>query len=166
MNARFSISDFRSKIPVTAFHVRKSSFSWIAMNGGSSLLVKCIKFDSLRQCWFDTEFETYRFDMVWRFDICDNLIFKIGISLFPISVFRYRVQEPFWWKLSYNQTWQIVKIFLIQGFRLFDSSIDTVSTFEFGHDITILKMVYLDKVDQVEIEPALIHMLYFFTLLF
>ena len=42
MNARFSISDFRSKIPVTASHVRKSSFSWIAMNGDSSLLVKRI----------------------------------------------------------------------------------------------------------------------------
>ena len=36
----------------------------------------------------------------------------------------------------------MVRIFLIQGFRLFDSFIDRVFTFEF------------DKVDNIEIEPA------------
>ena len=42
-----------------------------------------------------------------------------------------------------------------QGFQLFDSSIDIVLTFDFGQDITILKMAIFDKVDYIEIEPAL-----------
>ena len=36
-----------------------------------------------------------------------------------------------------------------------NSSIDVVLTFEFGHDITILKMATFYKVDYIEIEPAL-----------
>ena len=51
-----------------------------------------------------------------------------------------------------------MRIFLIQGFRLFDSSIDIVLTFEFGHYITILKMAIFDKVDYIDIEPALQYM--------
>ena len=47
-----------------------------------------------------------------------------------------------------------MRIFLIQGFRLFDSSIDIVLTFEFGHTITLLKMAIFHKVDYIEIEPA------------
>ena len=43
-----------------------------------------------------------------------------------------------------------MRIFLIQGFQLFTSSIDTVLTFEFGHNITILKMAIFDKVDYIE----------------
>ena len=38
----------------------------------------------------------------------------------------------------------MVRIFSIQGFRLLDSSIDIVFIFEFGHGITILKMVIFD----------------------
>ena len=38
-----------------------------------------------------------------------------------------------------------MRIFLIQGFRLFDSSIDIVLTFEFGHDIMILKWQFSIK---------------------
>ena len=49
----------------------------------------------------------------------------------------------------------MVRIFSIQCFQLFDSLIDTALTFEFGHDITILKMAIFDKVDHIEIEPAL-----------
>ena len=36
-----------------------------------------------------------------------------------------------------------------------NSSIDVVLTFEFGHDITILKMATFYKVVYIEIEPAL-----------
>ena len=44
------------------------------------------------------------------------------------------------------------------GFRLFDCSIDIMLTFEFGHDICtrILKMAIFDKVDDIEIKPALV----------
>ena len=49
----------------------------------------------------------------------------------------------------------MVRIFLMQGFRLLGSLIDIVLTFEFGHNLLILKMVILDKVDNIEIEPAL-----------
>ena len=41
------------------------------------------------------------------------------------------------------------------GFRLFDSSIGMVLTCEFGHDIIILKMAIFDKVNNIEIKPAL-----------
>ena len=50
---------------------------------------------------------------------------------------------------------KLVRIFSIQGFRLFDISIDMVLTFEFGHDITILKMAIFNQLDNIEIEPAL-----------
>ena len=49
----------------------------------------------------------------------------------------------------------MVRKFSIQDFSLFGSSIDVVLTFEFGHDITILKMAIFDKVDYIDIEPAL-----------
>ena len=49
----------------------------------------------------------------------------------------------------------MARIFSIQCFQLFDSSIDIVSTFEFGHDITILKMPIFNQVDNIEIKPAL-----------
>ena len=45
---------------------------------------------------------------------------------------------------------------LIQGFWLFGSSIDIVLTFEFGHDFTTLKMAIFDKIDYIEIKPALV----------
>ena len=47
----------------------------------------------------------------------------------------------------------------MQGFRLFDCSIDIVvrSTLECGLDISILKMAFFDEVDYIEIEPKLIH---------
>ena len=50
----------------------------------------------------------------------------------------------------------MVRIFSIQGFRLFDSSINILLTFEFGHYISTLRMAIFDKVDYIEIEPALI----------
>ena len=46
---------------------------------------------------------------------------------------------PFWWKLS-CKTKQIVRKFSIQGFRLFDSLVGIVLAFEFGHNVTILKI--------------------------
>ena len=48
------------------------------------------------------------------------------------------------------------KIFLIQGSRLIDSSFDIVLTFDFGHDITIIKMAMFDKCNYNEIETALV----------
>ena len=48
----------------------------------------------------------------------------------------------------------MVIIFLIQGFRLFNSLIDMTWTYEFGHDIMILKMAIFNKVDCIEIEPT------------
>ena len=48
-----------------------------------------------------------------------------------------------------------MRIFSIQGFWLFDSLIDIVLTFEFGHDIAVLKMAIFDEVDYIEIDPAL-----------
>ena len=44
--------------------------------------------------------------------------------------------------------------FLIQGFRLFNSSIYTVLTFEFGQDLTTLKIAIFNEVDYIEIDPA------------
>ena len=44
----------------------------------------------------------------------------------------------------------------MQGFRLFNSSIDIVLTFQLGHDITILKMEIFYIVDGIKIEPALV----------
>ena len=41
-------------------------------------------------------------------------------------------------------------------FSIFDISIDIVLNFEFYHNITILKMAIFDKVNYIEIEPALI----------
>ena len=52
---------------------------------------------------------------------------------------------------------QIERISSIQGFRLFYSLIDIILTFEFGHDITILKMTIFDNVDYIDIEPALVY---------
>ena len=49
-----------------------------------------------------------------------------------------------------------MRIFPLHGIRLFDSSIDIVLTFGFGHDIAILKMAIFDKVDDIETEPALV----------
>ena len=49
----------------------------------------------------------------------------------------------------------MVRIFLIQGFCLFESLIDIVLTFEFGHDIPTLKMAIFDRVEHIEIEPEL-----------
>ena len=48
-----------------------------------------------------------------------------------------------------------MRIFSIQGFRVFDGSIVIVLTFEYDHDITILKIAIFDKVDYIDIEPAL-----------
>ena len=38
-----------------------------------------------------------------------------------------------------------MRIFSIQGFRFFDSSIDIVLIFEFNHDLTIMKMTIFEK---------------------
>ena len=40
-----------------------------------------------------------------------------------------------------------VTLFSIQGFQLFDSSIDIVLAFEFGHEITMLGTAIFDIVD-------------------
>ena len=66
--------------------------------------------------------------------------------------------EAILWNLA-CESLQIVRIFLKQDFWLFDSSIDTVLTSEFGHDFTILKMAIFHKVDYIEIEPALLTMI-------
>ena len=44
----------------------------------------------------------------------------------------------------------MVRIYLVQGFRLFYSLIDIVSNFKVGHNMAIF-----NKVDNIEIEPAL-----------
>ena len=50
-----------------------------------------------------------------------------------------------------------MRIFSTQGFRLFNNcSIDIVLTFEFGHSITIMTMAFFDRVDYIDIEPALV----------
>ena len=46
------------------------------------------------------EFETLRFDIVWRFDMFNkisynNSILNISASIFSILVFRYRFRIPF-----------------------------------------------------------------------
>ena len=48
-----------------------------------------------------------------------------------------------------------MRIFLIQGFRLFDTLIAIVLTCGFGHDIIILKMPIFDEVDYIDNRPAL-----------
>ena len=50
----------------------------------------------------------------------------------------------------------MVRKLSIHGFRLFDSSIDIVLSFEFRHDISILQMVIFVKVVDFEIQPALV----------
>ena len=71
------------------------------------------------------------------------------LNIFDISVSIFR------WVLS-CKTKQIVRLFSIQGFRLFNSSTNIVLTFELGHDITILKMAIFDEVDSIGIEPRLV----------
>ena len=61
--------------------------------------------------------------------------------------------------MSYNNSISSIRvsrenIFEI-GFRLFDSSIDMVLNFEYGHDIIVLKLATFDKGDYIEIKPAL-----------
>ena len=48
----------------------------------------------------------------------------------------------------------MVRILSIQGFRLFDSAIDIILTFGFGHDIVILKMAIFVNSSYIDIEPA------------
>ena len=93
------------------------------------------------------ELEIFRFDMVRRFH---NLIFNIIASLFSILGFRYRVNEPFRWKLT-CKTKQIMRILLKHGIRLMNSLIDTVLTINFGQDIAILKMPVYNKVEYIEV---------------
>ena len=50
-----------------------------------------------------------------------------------------------------------MRLFLIQGFRLFDTSIDIVLTFEFGHNITVLKMAIITDAEYIDIQPALVY---------
>ena len=77
---------------------------------------------------------------------CDNSIFNISALIFSTLVFRYRVFEPFWGILS-CKTGKIFDIGL---------AIDIVLlAFEFCHKITIWKMTVFDKVNYIEIEPAL-----------
>ena len=45
-------------------------------------------------------------------------------------------------------------------FLVFDSLIEIVLTCVFGHNIMMLKMVIFNKVDFIEIEPALVYVLY------
>ena len=78
------------------------------------------------------EFEIFRFDMAQRFN---NWIFNIVASLFSILVFRYKVNEPIWWKLT-CKTKQIMRILLKHGIQLMNSWIDTVLTIKFA---TILR---------------------------
>ena len=66
-------------------------------------------------------------------------------------MFWYRVDKPFWWKLL-CETYQFVRIFSIQGFRLFNRySID----FWIWPRYYDINMTIFDKVDYLEIEPAL-----------
>ena len=65
-------------------------------------------------------------------------------------MFRYRVNEPFRWKLT-SKTKQIMRILLNHSIWLMNSSIDTVLTIKYGHDIAILKMRVYDKVDYIEV---------------
>ena len=62
------------------------------------------------------EFESFRLDMVRRFDI---LIFNIVASLFSVLVFRYRIYEPFRWKLT-RKTKQMTRLLLKHDFRSID----------------------------------------------
>ena len=48
-----------------------------------------------------------------------------------------------------------MRIFSIQGFWVFNGSIVIVLTFDYGHNITTLKIAIFDKVDYIDIEPAL-----------
>ena len=70
-------------------------------------------------------------------------ISNISVLLF---IFNIRVTEPFWWKLS-CKTQQRGRIYLLKGFQSFDFSIDMVLNFDFGHNISILRMVIFNKVD-------------------
>ena len=66
-------------------------------------------------------------------------------------MFWYRVDKPFWWKLL-CETYQFVRIFSIQGFRLFNRySID----FWIWPRYYDINMTIFNKVDYIEIEPAL-----------
>ena len=77
-----------------------------------------------------------------------NSIFKIRASVFWILIVRYRVLGQLCWKLSCI-TYQIVRIYSILGFWLFDSLIDILLT-GYGYDITILKMAIVDQTNYIE----------------
>ena len=77
----------------------------------------------------------------------DNSIFNISALIFSTLVSIYRVFESFW-GYYHVKLWKIFDIVL---------AIDIVLTFEFCHDITILKMAIFDKESYIENEPALGH---------
>ena len=47
-------------------------------------------------------------------------------------------------------------VFSVQDLWLFDISLDNFLTFEFGHDVTILKMVICNKDNYIDNESLLI----------
>ena len=64
----------------------------------------------------------------------NNWIFNISALIFSILKCRSHFGGNYHAKLSKSVT-----LFLIQGFQLFDNSIDIVLAFEFGHEITMLR---------------------------
>ena len=103
------------------------------------------------QCWFDMVFETlvlyglqvqyfrYRYSNMTSYD---NSIFNISASIFSIlgAIFGEIIIQ----NLANSEKCSI---------QVFDISIDIV--LEFCYDITIWEMTSFDKVDYIEIEPAL-----------
>ena len=83
----------------------------------------------------------------------NNSIYSISVYLFCISVsikgLGAILVNIIIWNLTNNE-----KIFKIGFLIIFDVLIDIVLTFEFGHDITILKMTIFNKVDYIDVEAA------------
>ena len=100
--------------------------------------------------------------MVCRYDIfvIDITIRWVTITWFSISAvwyFRYWCFDVvFRSRFGGNYHVKLSKYWEYFQHRIFDYMI--VLIFEFGHNITILKMAIFDKVDYIDIEPALSRM--------
>ena len=82
----------------------------------------------------------------------DNLIFNISVWYFQYWCFDVGFRSRFGgnYHVKLSKYWEYFQ------HRIFDYMI--VLIFEFGHNITILKMAIFDKVDYIDIEPALSRM--------
>ena len=124
--------------------------------------------------YYEFLFVTSSLDRLSVVLICADMVFE---TLWSLMVWRFTIFDidiPTWWdtktRFSISMLWYFPHWFLDIGFlshlgtfclvklwEFFDIvlAIDIVLTFEICHEITIWNMPIFDKVNYIEIEPAL-----------